>query len=201
MPQLFVKSINGNTRTIEAEQTDTISTIKERIFDKEGIQPNEQRLIFAGKSLDNEKTIGEYNIEPESTIHMSLRVRGGSKCGSCWNDLSILASMNKEPIPWNITSISGPEFCCMQCYINYYNLQKVNYIAKIRYKSIKYHFIDSKWELFDETVANAMSLDELVTLWKTLKPLDQNSKWKMRGIFDDLYLVMRCPEDKPNYRK
>jgi ubiquitin-large subunit ribosomal protein L40e len=208
MPQFFVKSITGHTRTIEAETTDTISAIKERIYDKEGINPNEQRLIYAGKNLTDEKTINDYNIEPESTIHMSLRVVGGFKdgrCANCGYDLSLLKDMlegPKEPIPWvPITGLPKMDisFCSIRCHTYFYNLQKVNYIAKIRYKSIKYHFIDSEWEQFDEVAASAMNLMEIIEFWNILKPLDQNHKRHMRNMFDEKGLVIECPENKPNY--
>lgn len=75
--QLFIKSIDGKTRTINVDPTDTIATVKEKIRDKEGIDPEEQRLIYAGKNLMDDKTIEDYNISNESTLHLVLRVRGG----------------------------------------------------------------------------------------------------------------------------
>lgn len=73
--QIFVKSINGKSRTLNVNPTDTIGTIKQQIQEKEGIDPGEQRLIFAGKNLDDDKTLQDYNIQGESTIHLVLRVR------------------------------------------------------------------------------------------------------------------------------
>ena len=75
--QLFVKSINGKTRTLMVEPTTTVGELKRQIQEKEGIASEEQRLIFAGKNLDDTKTMADYNLQAESTVHLVLRVRGG----------------------------------------------------------------------------------------------------------------------------
>lgn len=74
---IFVKSIDGKTRTIQCSRNSTIAEIKAQMRDKEGLQPDEQRLIFAGKNLEDTKTLMDYNIGNDSTIHLVLRVRGG----------------------------------------------------------------------------------------------------------------------------
>ena len=78
--QIQIKSINGKTRTIEVEKTDTVAQIKTKIQEKEGILPSEQRLIFAGKNLEDNRTMEDYNITADTTLHLVLRVRGGEKC-------------------------------------------------------------------------------------------------------------------------
>jgi ubiquitin C len=74
--KLFVKTYTGKTITLEAESTDTIESVKQKIQDKEGIPPDELRLVSTGRELENDRTLRDYNIGKNGVIHIVVRFCG-----------------------------------------------------------------------------------------------------------------------------
>ena len=75
--QIFIKTLTEKTITLDVEISDKIEDIKQKIYDKEGIQSDEQMLVYTNKLFENDKTLSDYNIQKDSTLNLMMRLLGG----------------------------------------------------------------------------------------------------------------------------
>jgi len=75
--QVQVKTLTGKTIAIDVEPDESIESLKAKIQEKEGIAVDQQRILFGGKQLDSLKSLSDYDIDDDSTLHLVLRLRGG----------------------------------------------------------------------------------------------------------------------------
>jgi len=73
--QITIKTLTGKSVYLDVEPSHTIAEVKSKIQESEGIPAEHQRLIFSGKQLDDDKTLSDYGVEHQNTLHLVLRLR------------------------------------------------------------------------------------------------------------------------------
>ena len=110
--QLFVKTLTGKTVSIEVEEGESIEDVKAKIAEKEGIPPEQQRLIFGGQQLQDSKTLDDYDVGDDATLHLVLRLRGGRD-----GEISKLMPVDEDFVKQNLQGLTEEDRDLMNKFI------------------------------------------------------------------------------------